>query len=971
MISDGLVQATPQQYGEPHALEQDLHQVVRGEVRFDEGSRALYSTDASNYRQLPIGVVIPLDEEDIVAAVAACRRHAAPILMRGAGTSLAGQACNVAVVLDTTKHFKQILEIDAVRRLARIEPGVVLDELRAALAPHGLTFGPDPSSHSRCTLGGMIGNNSCGVHSVMAGKTAENIETLDILTYDGVRMQLGATSEAALQTIIQNGGRQGEIYAGLKALRDRYTAHINAGFPAIPRRVSGYNLDQLLEQNGFNVARALVGSEGTCAIILGATVRLIPDPPARVLLVIAYPDIYLAGDQTPVVLRHLPIGLEGLDQGMIEAMRRKNLQLDDIVLLPHGGAWLLVEFGGATSLEAEHSARGLMTELDSQGVASAMELFVDPKAQRKVWAIRESGAAATNAVPGERNTYPGWEDAAVDPARIGDYLRDFRALLDSYGYQAALYGHFGDGCVHARIDFDLSNAAGISNWRAFLMDAADLVVRFGGSLSGEHGDGQAKGELLPRMFGPELMRALVEFKAIWDPDNRMNPGKLIHAYALDANLRTGPEYRPLEPATYFSFARDEGSFAKAAGRCVGFAKCRRAEGGAMCPSYRATHEEKYVTRGRARLLFEMLQGEVLRDGWRNEQIKEALELCLSCKSCKAECPVQVDMATYKAEFLAHYYEGKLRPRQAYTMGLIHHWAQVATRAPRLINLMAGLPGLRSAIKWVAGIASPRQLPRFAPKSFRQQFECRTLPESGREVLLWTDTFTNNFQPEIAMAAVDVLEAAGFRVGIPRHGLCCGRPLFDFGMLERAKQQLQEILDALADEIARGVPVIGLEPACVSVFRDELLNLFPQDSAAARLARQTFTLNEFLVQQDFQPPPLYRKAVVHGHCHHKAVLGMHHEMEMLQRMQLDVTLLDSGCCGMAGTFGMHRRHYHTSMRIGEAVLLPALRNLLEDELIVADGFSCREQIIHGTGLRPLHSAQVLQLALSQATFLVNS
>jgi FAD/FMN-containing dehydrogenase/Fe-S oxidoreductase len=959
----------PQPYDVPHELEQDLRQVVRGEVRFDEGSRALYSTDASNYRQLPVGVLIPLDEEDIIAAIAVCRRHGAPVLMRGAGTSLSGQGCNFAVVLDTTKHFNRILEIDTVRRLARIEPGVVLDELRAALAPHGLTFGPDPSSHSRCTLGGMIGNNSCGVHSVMAGKTAENIETLDILTYDGVRMELGATSEAELQTIIQGGGRRGEIYARLKVLRDRYTEYINTGFPAIPRRVSGYNLDQLLEQNGFNLARALVGSEGTCAVILGATVRLIPDPPARVLLVIAYPDIYLAGDQTPVVLRHLPIGLEGLDQGMIEAMRRKHLQLDDIVLLPRGGAWLLVEFGGATSLEAEHSARNLMTELDSLGIASAMELFVDPVMQLKVWAIRESGAAATNAVPGERNTYPGWEDAAVDPARIGDYLRDFRALLDSYGYQAALYGHFGDGCVHARIDFDLSNAAGISHWRAFLMDAADLVVRFGGSLSGEHGDGQAKGELLPRMFGPELMRALVEFKAIWDPDNRMNPGKLIHAYAVDANLRTGPEYRPLEPATYFSFARDEGSFAKAAGRCVGFAKCRRAEGGAMCPSYRATHEEKYVTRGRARMLFEMLQGEVLREGWRNEQIKEALELCLSCKSCKAECPVQVDMATYKAEFLAHYYQGRLRPRQAYTMGLIHLWVQVAMWAPRLINLMTRLPGLRSVIKWGAGIASSRQLPRFAPQSFRQQFECRTLSENGQEVLLWTDTFTNNFQPEIATAAVEVLEAAGFRVGIPRHGLCCGRPLFDFGMLERAKQQLQEILDALADDIARGVPVIGLEPACVSVFRDELLNLFPQDPVAARLAQQTFTLNEFLVQQDFQPPPLHRTAVVHGHCHHKAVLGMHPEMEMLQRMQLDVTLLDSGCCGMAGTFGMHLRHYDTSMRIGEAVLLPALRNLQEDVLIVADGFSCREQIIHGTGRRPLHSAQVLQLALSQATFLI--
>lgn len=946
------------------ALARELRAAIAGEVRFDDGSRALYATDASNYRQVPIGVVVPRTVEDIVETVRICRNHGAPILPRGAGTSLCGQTCNVAVVLDASKYLNRVLEVNAEQKYALVEPGTVCDELRRAAESHRLTFGPDPATHSRCTLGGMIGNNSCGAHSVMAGKTVENIEALEILTYDGERMWVGETSDEELERIISRGGRRGEIYARLKALRDRYGELVRSKFPKIRRRVSGYNLDELLPENGFNVARALVGSEGTCAFILQAKAKLVYSPPVRVLAVLGYADIYLAGDRTPAILPYKPVALEGLDEGMINDMRKKRMQLEDIALLPKGGAWLLVEFGSETVEEAKSQARAMMEAERSHAVD--MVLYDSATEVGTVWAIREAGAGATNSVPGEPETYPGWEDAAVEPARVGDYLRDFRRLLDKYGYRSSLYGHFGDGCIHGRITFDLKTLEGIAHWRRFLEQATDLVVAYGGSISGEHGDGQARAELLPRMFGPELMEALREFKAIWDPGNKMNPGKLINAYRVEEFLRTGPDYRPLKPQTNFSFFADQRSFANAAGRCVGVAKCRRHEGGTMCPSYRATGEEMHSTRGRARLLFELLQGEPLKDLWRNESVKQALDLCLACKGCKGECPVQVDMATYKAEFLSHYYDTHPRPRQAYTMGLIHRWARIASKMPGLVNFFTQTPPFAHIAKRIAGMAPQRSIPKFAATTFTRWFARRPPGNQDKpRVILWPDTFNNHFHPETAMAAVEVLEAAGYQVTLPTKPLCCGRALYDFGMLGEARRLLEEILEALAPDIEAGIPIVGLEPACVTVFRDELVNLFPDNEAAVKLSRQAYLLSEFLMSKaEYQPPPLKAKALVHGHCHHKAVLGMKDELALLQKLGLELSTPDTGCCGMSGAFGFDPDKYEVSMKIGEQALLPAVRAAADDTLIIADGYSCREQIEQCTPRRALHIAEVLRMALRE-------
>ncbi|NTU78017.1 MAG: FAD-binding oxidoreductase, partial [Chloroflexales bacterium] len=674
-------------------LERRLRAAVRGEVRFDNGSRALYAADASNYRETPIGVVIPRDVDDVVAAVALAREAGAPVLPRGCGTSLAGQCCNVALVLDCSKHLTQILEVDPERKRARVRPGVIRDQLVAATAPHGLTFGPDTSTHKYATMGGMIGNNSCGVRSVLAAfegtgaRTSDNLESLEVLTYDGLRLRVGPTGDDELAQIIRAGGRRGEIYGNLKALRDRYADHIRRGIPNIPRRVSGYNLDDLLPERGFNVARALVGSEGTLVTILEAEVILVPSPPARVLLVLGYASVYEAGHHVPEVMGHRPSGCEGIHAELIDYMRTKQLHIGDVDLLPEGGGWLLVEFGGQSVDEARGKAEDLMHDLRGTPNAPHMKLFTDAAQQAKIWEIRESGLGATAFVPNEHDTWPGWEDSAVAPEKVGDYLHDLRNLFGTYGYDASLYGHFGQGCIHTRINFDLRTADGIAKYQRFTREAAELVVgKYGGSLSGEHGDGQARADLLEVMYGHELIDAFHEFKAIWDPEWKMNPGKVVDPNRRTANLRLGTDYEPWVPETYFQFPEDRGSFARATLRCVGVGKCRRHEGGTMCPSFQVLHEEEHTTRGRAHLLFEMLQGDTIPQRWHNEPAKEALDLCLACKGCKGECPVQVDMATYKAEFLAHYYAGRLRPRQAYAFGLIFYWARLAALVPQLANL---------------------------------------------------------------------------------------------------------------------------------------------------------------------------------------------------------------------------------------------------------------------------------------------
>ncbi len=949
-------------------LAEDLRANLRGEVRFDDGARALYATDASNYRQVPIGVVVPRDAQDVIAAVALARQYGAPILGRGAGTSLAGQCCNVAVVIDMSKYMHGIVEMNPSERFARVEPGIVLDDLRRAAEKHTLTFGPDPATHAQCTLGGMIGNNSCGVHSIMSGKTVDNIEELEVLTYDGVRMRVGATSESELQSIIAEGGRRGEIYAGLRMLRDRYADRIRAKFPRIPRRVSGYNLDELLPENGFQVARALVGSESTCALVLEAKTKLVYSPPARALVVVAYPTVYDAADDVPRVLSFGPIGLEGFDDLLVRDQQFKKMNPHGIALLPPGGGWLLVEFGGESLEEAMEKGRRLAYTFGTQRTG----LFDNAsKEARFLWAVRESGLGATGHVPGKALMWEGWEDAAVAPEKLGRYLRGLRALLERYEYGGDFYGHFGDGCVHTRTNFDLTSKPGIAKFRAFIDEAADLVASHGGSFSGEHGDGQARAALLEKMFGPELMEAFRAFKMLWDPEWKMNPGKLVVPYQPDENLRLGSDYAPWNPKTHFQFVEDHGRMNHAVLRCVGVGRCRRLDGGTMCPSYQVTREEEHSTRGRARLLFEMFEGETIPSSWRNEAVKESLDLCLACKGCKGDCPTQVDMATYKAEFLSHYYARRLRPLPAYTMGLIYWWAGLASHTPRIANAIASLPGMKA----MAGVARERRMPRFARQTFRRQFAKRLVvnfandanqsARNTRRVVLWADTFNNHFLPDTAMAAVEVLEHAGFAVTIPRKRLCCGRPLYDWGFLGRAKALLRATLDALEPELDAGTPIVGLEPSCVSVFRDELTGLFPHDARALRLAQSTFTLSELLARADVSPPTLARKALVQAHCHHKAVMRFDAEEMVLRKMGLDLTHPDSGCCGMAGAFGFEKKHYDLSMKVGERVLLPMVREADPDTLILADGFSCREQIEQSTGRATLHFAEVLKLAYDAA------
>jgi FAD/FMN-containing dehydrogenase len=623
------------------ALERELRNTIRGEVRFSDGYRALYSTDSSNYRQIPIGVVVPRDRSDVIATVSVCRKFGAPITCRGGGTSLAGQSCNVAVIIDFTKYMNRIIEIDVGQKLARVEPGLILDELQKALKKHGLIFGPDPATHNHCAIGGMLGNNSCGVHSVMAefygggARCSDNVHEMEVLLYDGTVMRVGKTRDLDLAQIINEGGRRAEIYRRLVDLRDKYGELVRRRFPKIPRRVSGYNLDELLAETKFHVARSLVGTEGTCAIILEATLELIVNPSVRSLLVLGYPDIYHASDHVSQVRKYKPVGLEGIDDVLIDAMKLKHIHPRDLAILPKGKGWLLIEFGGKTREEADAPAKKLMAELKSQPDAPTMRFVDDPEHEKVVWEIRDAGLGASARVPNQADTWEGWEDSAVSPDDIGNYLRDFRALLNKHGYLCTLYGHFGQGLVHTRIDFGLKTQKGIQEYLRFTDEAADLIKRYSGSLSGEHGDGQSRGELLPKMFGDELVQGFREFKEIWDPDWKMNPGKIVKPYRRDKNLRYGEYYDPPPRPTYFKYPGDKGSFAYALERCVGVGKCRRHENGTMCPSYMVTREEEHSTRGRARLLWEMLNGEVIgKDRWRDGNVKEALDLCLACKGAR-------------------------------------------------------------------------------------------------------------------------------------------------------------------------------------------------------------------------------------------------------------------------------------------------------------------------------------------------
>ena len=935
------------------ALERDLRSVVRGEVLFDPATRAIYATDSSNYRQIPLGVVCPVDEADVRSALTVCARHQAPVLGRGAGTSLAGQACNVAVVLDLSRHFTKILDLDPVARTARVQPGVVLDDLNAAARAMDLTFGPDPATHAWCTLGGMVGNNSCGVHGIMTGMTVDHVDELVALTYRNERVVLGPLAD--MDTTNPESAR---VLSALLALRDTYADEIATGYPSLNRRVSGFNLDQLLPDKGVHLARALVGSESTCAIVTEMTLSLSPWPKVRVLVVLGYADIYVAADAVPGLLAHDVMGLEGFDERLTQQMRSANMFVENLAMLPEGGGWLLVEFGGDSLVEAMGKALRLRATLAPE-VSSVV--LSKPRDQARVWQVRESGLGATSHPPGQAVNFEGWEDAAVDPRHLGAYLRGIRALWDEYGYDGAWYGHFGQGCVHTRNNFDFATAQGRADFRSYVERAAALCVSLGGSISGEHGDGQARGELLATMYSPRMLEAFRAFKAAWDPDLKMNPGKLIDAYPLDSNLHYGADHqRSNLTIRGYALAKDGGSLQQAVERCVGVGKCRSDQAGVMCPSYRVTRDEKHSTRGRAKLFAEMFQGEVVPETWRNEELKEALDLCLSCKGCATDCPTQVDMGTYKSQFLHEYYRGRLRPRSAYALGLLPWGGRVASRLAGPTNALLS-SALRAPLMKSAGLTSKRPAPRFARRSWRRQARTTTaLPT----VVVWPDTFTDLFSPQRGDATVAVLEALGERVAVPTQWACCGRTLYDSGMLTKAKATAKQLLDVLQPYVDGGIAIVVPEPSCLAAFRDEIPELLPEDPRSLKLAALSHSLAEYLLARNWQADRVSDRGpvAIHPHCHQRATGGASADAEILRRAGYEVTTLDVGCCGLAGSFGYERDHDELSRQIAADRFVPAMQSSAIRGPVVLDGFSCQLQSDQLAGVPSTTLAALLKATL---------
>jgi FAD/FMN-containing dehydrogenase/Fe-S oxidoreductase len=959
-----------------------LRHRVDGEVRFDDGSRAAYSTDASNFRQVPIGVVVPRSIEAAVEAVAVCREHDLPIVNRGGGTSLAGQCTNEAVVLDFTKYCHRLVSVDEENRTCVVEPGIVLDVLNDQLSPTGLRFGPEPATHQNCTLGGMIGNNSCGATAQRTGKVVDNIVALDVLLYDGTRFTARRTDDEEYAVIERMGDRRSQIYRSLRRLRDDHADLVRKRYPDIPRRVSGYNLDSLLPEQGFDLAGFLVGSESTLVTILRAELQLVPVVKARTLVVLGFENIAKAADVVPAIVEHEPIALEGIDHYLIRDEQIKGMNKQALEELPEGTGFLMVQFGGDTTDEADQRAETMLKALGETDHDPEVAFTDDPEREDELWQAREAGLGATAHLPGRPDTWEGWEDSAVPVDRLGDYLRDLRKLYEEFGYASdtgpSLYGHFGQGCVHTRIPFGLYTTEGVATYRRFLERAADLVASYGGSLSGEHGDGQTRGELLTRMFGEEVVGLFEQVKGLFDPQDRMNPGKVVHPAPLDSHLRLGGHWAPKElPGVYFGYPDDGHSFTQAANRCVGVGKCRKHdnEGGTvMCPSYQVTHEEEHSTRGRARLLFEMLDGHpdgTIKDGWRSEAVKDALDLCLACKGCKTDCPANVDMATYKAEFLAQHYRHRVRPRADYATGWLPAAAYVVARTgtARPLNALTRRRAVARLATKAAGLED-RPIPEFATETLQQWWSRRAAvggdaPRGSRgTVLLWPDTFTTAFHPQIGRAAVEVLEAAGWDVRIPAEPLCCGLTWISTGQLNIARRVLRRTIGLLAPHVRSGGLVLGLEPSCTAVFRSDMHELFPDDQDANRLKDHVVTLAELLTQHTdgWEPPRATHevKALAQVHCHQHAIMGWDADQELLESAGVEVEHLDSGCCGLAGNFGFTAGHGEVSRALAEQTLLPRLREADGDVVALADGFSCRTQIhdLDSGGHEGRHLAELL-------------
>jgi FAD/FMN-containing dehydrogenase/Fe-S oxidoreductase len=924
-------------------LARRLGQAVRGEVRFDDQARALYASDASNYRVPPAGVVLPRELGDVIATVELCAEFGAPLTQRGGGTGIVGNAIGPGVVIDNSRYLNAIHDIDPRTRRATVQPGVVLDDLQRAAAGYGLRFGPDPSSRSRCTVGGMIGTNACGARSVAWGNTARNTHSLDVLTIDGTRFTAGAAAEhpppIALATALYD-------------LAHSNLALIRTALPDWSRRASGYALQHLLPEHREHLARALVGTEGSCVTVLGAELDLVRTPAAVALVVLGYPDAPAAADAAPALLSERPLTVEGMDAGLVAALRARGRR--PAVPLPDGAAWLLVEVAGTDPTDAGSRAARLAADAGRPSL-----VVLDGARQRAVWKIREDGAGLATRTATGADAWPGWEDATVPPARLGDYLRAFDALMRAHGRTGIVYGHFGEGCVHVRLDFDLITPAGVRAYRHFVEQAATLVATHGGSLSGEHGDGRARGELLERIFPSSVMRLFERFKGIFDPRGLMNPGVGVRPAPLDIHLRSGPVGAP---ATFLGLPGDGGDLARALRRCVGVGACRRTgDVGVMCPSFAVTRDEQHSTRGRARLLAEMIDGRLLRDGWRSTEVASALDLCLSCKGCRSDCPAGVDMATYKAEFLYQHHRRRRRPRNHYTLGWLP--ALVGTAPSWLTAAALGSRATARVLAGIGGISTERPLPVPARRSLRRWLAGRSQPFGAAPrgtVLLWTDTFTDTFDPHVGRAAVELLESVGFRVEMPAKQVCCGLTYFATGQLPRARRTLRRSLDVVRPYLEAGIPIVGLEPSCTAALRGDAAELLPDDPLVPALTAGVLTLAELLATHapDWTPRTVRQRAVVQTHCHQHSVLGTAADDALLTRAGVDVVARPSGCCGLAGSFGYQRGHEQLSVALAERSLLPAVRAAGHDAVLLADGFSCRLQARQLADVRPLHLAELL-------------
>jgi FAD/FMN-containing dehydrogenase/Fe-S oxidoreductase len=946
-------------------LERALKERIKGEVRFDLKSRLLYSTDASLYQFLPVGVVVPRDAEDVQIAVELAAEYRVPLLPRGGGTSLAGQTTGTSLVLDFSKYMNRILEINPERRYARVQPGVRLDRLQRAAKPYDLWFGPDPATIRQCNLGGMIGNNSCGARSLVYGKTGDHVHTLDCILADGGCTHFGPMSREALATAE---GREAELGRRVLEILEPHRERIEARYPKIPRRVSGYNFDALLEKPELNLADLIVGSEGTLGTVVEAKMGLVPLPPRQSLVLLAFRDRFSSFDAVPHILPEPGLSaLEIVDSRVLDGARRLFEYRPMAELVPPDSLGVLFcEFAGEAEEAVAELARSFAERAPQLPGEPWAGVFLDPEAQISAWALRQAATGLLYLTTPTKDIKPQEfvEDTGVPPERLGEYTRRFEEIVARHGTRTGYFGHAGQGCLHLRVDLNLKLGEDVRRMQAIAQDIAELVVEFGGSLSGEHGDGLSRSEFLPLMFGPEILELHKQVKHVFDPGNRMNPGgKILPPYQrMSANLRFGEEYRVSTPETFYSYEED-GGWDKAVEKCNGMAVCRKLDAGTMCPSHMVLLEEEHATRGRANALREAMRGNL--PGMKSTEVLEALDLCLECKACKTECPVGVDMARYKSEFLAQHYRATGHtPLPAKFFGRINQAARAGSWAPRLANLGARLTA--PLVKRASHVDPRRQLPELAPQPFRTWFGRRRTEQATDDrptVILLDDTFHNYFQPEPLKAAVTVLERAGYRVELPRQQVCCGRSMISKGLLEEVKSYHRDLIYVLTPQVEAGAAIVGLEPSCILTFRDELPDL-ARDPRTALLKESSYTLEEFLLTlPEYRPGRLNARAVVHGHCHQKALVGMGPTTELLGRVEgLEFTVLDSGCCGMAGSFGYETGHYEVSRAVGERVLFPAVRGAAEHDLVVAPGFSCRTQIKDFCdGRRAIHTAELLAMA----------